>query len=188
MNKKVNEENTDEIKNLISKEEEGALRVFRKTDFTNRLKARTEKESKKELFSPFLFRIPVPALAILAFLLFLGVAALLNRPFPPSSLNEIKAIESFLREAPGFQSLTKEEGLTPGQPMKPSAFELSIQNALALAQKERVRETQQEEERVIPSNPKDFSPQDFYKNLEILIKEKKIELFLSQFLKKSEEV
>jgi hypothetical protein len=186
MDKKDNEEKFDEIKSLISKEKEEALRVFRKTDFTSCLKARIEKESKSEPFSPFLFKIPVPALPILAFLLFLGVVALLNRSLPPPSLNEIKANESFLREAPGFQSFTKEEGLTLAKPMKPSAFELSIQNALALAQKESVQETQQKEVNSIPQ--KDFSLQDFYKNLEILIKEKKLELFLSQFLKKSEEV
>jgi hypothetical protein len=188
MKRKVNEEKFDDIEKLILKEKEEALHVFRKTDFSARLKAYIESESKKNLSPPFLSRIPVPTLAILAFFLFLGLVALLNRFLPPPSLNEIKAIESFLSEAPGLQSLTKKEGLTPAQPMKPSAFELSIQNALALAQKKSVREIQQKEEKVIPSNPKNFSPQDFYKSLEILIKEKKLELFLSQFLKKSEEV
>jgi len=188
MTKIDNKENFDEIKSLISKEEEEALPIFQKTDFSAQLKVRIEVESKKKFLSPFLLNIPVPVLAIVALLVFAGVIVFLNRPLQLISQNDFRAIKNFLREASSLQNHAKEEGSMLAKPTQPSGLELSILNVLALAHRESGQEAQPKEESILPSNLKRVTPQDFDKNFEILIKEKKLELFLSRFLKRSEEV
>ncbi|MFQ6081998.1 MAG: hypothetical protein ACE5WD_01405 [Candidatus Aminicenantia bacterium] len=115
MKNKESQEDFREIKSLILKEEEEALRIFRESDFKSRLAARIKSESWKEFSFPLLLKKHIPVLRICLLLIFVGALIIISILLHSHNKGNFKFVEKFLQQTPGLQRIVKskvDEGIT----------------------------------------------------------------------------
>lgn len=130
MKDKNREKNFNEIKNLISSEEEEALGIFRESDFQTRLAKRIEAEQKKEASLFVKLKKPVPVAALGFLLLSLAVLAVFNIFSLSPHRRNIKNISKFLQQSLGYQNIMKDSMAVFPQEEKYSELKWSIERVL----------------------------------------------------------
>jgi hypothetical protein len=176
-----------EVEELIRREEDRALRVFRQTDFAARVKECLQAHSEKKRVSPRIRRVLVPALSFGLLAVVIVVVILTNIPKPPSILSaaQVDALLSVLSEAPEIQ-LSPALEISSHPDIRPSSsFSASIADVLTL-----IEERNEEMGRPLPppswrENTPRFSLRD---KMRILYQDRVIERALVLITEKSEEV
>lgn len=141
---KKNNKSSIEIKELIERERQEGLEVFRKTDFTARLEARIKSGTRPKRFWPYWLKRPVPILGIL--LIIVVITVIVKNLFIPAApyLEGIVIIERFLLQAPNVRRTLqtqdrKEMIITPGT-KEFYRFEWSIQRIILSVQREGIND------------------------------------------------
>jgi len=190
MRKNKNKNNFDKIQTLIRQEEEEAFRIFRKSDFSARLKERIRAEGKKNRFFTLWMKGPIPILGAALLIVIGGVIMAMSIFFSSQEKSEINAIEQYFQNAPGIQSLMKsEEKEHRDANVKDKASESifwgeeirKIYLSVPKARQSLVAGT------ALFWDEKTLPRFDLRQKIEILIKEQKLHDFLTKYLKKDEE-
>jgi len=190
MRKNKDKNNFDKIQNLIRQEEKEAFRVFRKSDFSARLKERIRAEGKKIPVFALWMKRPIPILGAALLIVIGGVIIVMNTFFYSPEKKGINAIEQFFQNAPGIQSLMKsEEKEHRDANVKDKASESifwgeeirKIYLSVPKARQSLVAGT------ALFWDEKTLPRFDLRQKIEILIKEQKLHDFLTKYLKKDEE-
>ncbi len=187
MERPKNEAEFAEVEELIRREEDRALRVFRQTDFAARVKERLLAHSEKKRPSPRIRWILVPALGFGLLAVVIVVVILINIPKRPSILSaaQVDALLSVLSEAPDIHPSSALDISSRPDVRPSSSFSSSIAEALTLIEKRN-----EEMERLLPppswrENTPRFSLRD---KMRILYQDRVIERALVLITEKSEEV
>lgn len=186
--KNNNKYNFNEIKILIAQEEEEAIRIFRKSNFDSGLRKRMQIEEKKAASSLIWLKKPVVILGMVLLAVCAGVIALIVIFSSSPQSGGLYSIEQFFQDAPGIQRLVKNQRSRDiGLKDKSSTshiLEKEIKNVFSSI--DRAKYSGKDEITFLWMKKK--PPRlDLNKKIEILIKEKKLHLFLSKYLIKSEE-
>ncbi len=187
MERPKNEAEFAEVTELIRREEDRALRVFRQSDFASRVKKSLQAQAEEKRPSPRFRRILVPALSFGFLAVVIVVVILTNIPKRPSILtaSQVDALLSVLDEAPDIRpssalATSSRPGVRPS-----SSFSVSIAETLTS-----IEERNEKMERPFPrpaweKNPPRFSLRD---KMRILYQDRVIERALVLITEKSEEV
>lgn len=138
-----NDINLTGIKELIKKERQEGLEVFRKTDFSAKLEARIRSGEKSKYFWPYWLKKPVPVLGIL--LVMIVIAVIVKSFFIPSATRlEVVVIEKFLSQSPNMQRVfpirqRQDMTISPGT-KEFHRFEWSIQQILFSVKREGIKD------------------------------------------------
>jgi len=180
----VNDKYMAGIRDLIRKEQEQALRLFRKKDFHARLQARLQSESRKANASLLWFRRPASILAVL-FLFLITCIALVKTLIFFSKDDYRGAIEQVLSNSANLRGITtrQEVGATQLKTSEFSVLEKDI-NQYLLALSSEINASRDE---VAVLGTKLSSPRyNLEQKFRILIIEKKVQAFLETYAKNKE--
>jgi hypothetical protein len=187
MERPKNEAEFAEVEELIRREEDRALRVFRQTDFAARVKERLQTRSEKKPPSPRIQRVLVPALSFGLLAVVIVAVILTNISKRPSILTaaQVEALLSVLSEAPEIHLSSAPDISSPGDIRPSSSFSSLIAEALTS-----IEERNEELERPLPppswrENTPRFSLRD---KMRILYQDRVIERALVLITEKLEEV
>lgn len=172
-----NERFEKEIRPVISLEEEGALRDFRKGDFETRVERLVRARSLRR--RPFRFARWMPAAAMLALVALMGTAAILvflGRGRPKQASAPV-SFERALMLLPALQDSGPGAGPAGGAPRRLSPMAEDIARALGALSKAPPPET--DKGALLPSGP-EGAPRPGFK--------RSMELFLENFEKRLKEV
>lgn len=190
MKKHKNKYEFIEIQGIIRKEEQDALQAFHKSDFDSRLGARIRADAEKKTSFLLWIRKPIPILGVTLLIIIAGVILLVNIFFSPPERSETSAIEQFFHNAPGIQRLMKseeEESHDASQKDKGRKGDFlgekikRVYLSVPKARQSLVAGT------ALIWDEKTLPRFDLRQKIEILIKEQKLNDFLTKYIKKSEE-
>ncbi len=187
MERPKNEAEFAEVKELIRREEDRALRVFRQSDFASRVKKSLQAQAEEKRPSPRFRRILVPALSFGFLTVVIVVVILTNIPKRPSILgaDQVEAMLSVLDAAPEISRSSASETSSHPDIRPRSSFSVSIAETLTL-----IEERNENLPRPLPPSfwrekaPR-FSLRD---KMRILYQDRVIERALVLITEKSEEV
>lgn len=176
------------IQKFIQEEEDEAFRILSKKGLTSRLEERLKsKATKKATISNWIKR-PWPAIVSLLLITLVFMLALLFNFSPSQQKIGIEALETYLRSAPGFQTLIEiaERSDYRQTVVRTETFWLAenIENMLDSDYKE---EGPKKEDAAILKHRGDPLTFNLEEKIRILLIEKKIHGFLNEYLGKKEE-
>jgi hypothetical protein len=187
MEKPKNEAEFAEVEELIRREEDRALRVFRQTDFAARVKKSLQAQAEENRLSPRFRRILVPVLGFGLLAVALAIVVVTNTPKRSSILgtDQVEAMFSVLDAAPEISRSSVSETSSHRDIRPSSSFSVSIAEALTA-----IEERNEKTARPLPppswlENAPRFSLRD---KMRILYQDRVIERALVLITEKSEEV
>lgn len=200
-----NNENSIEIKDLIKKERQEGLEVFRKTDFAAQLEARIKSGTRSKQLWPYWLKSAVTISSVLLIIVIIGV--IMKDLFIPktSYLEDISIIEKFLLQAPNIQKALqtherKEVTITPGAE-EFYRLEWSIQRIILSVKREEINDGDipyfiyevvdrigESGKKRLVIHPEEENQKNLLNEIRNIRKKKNIQEFFSQILKKLEEV
>lgn len=187
MEKETSEEKFKKIQEIIFHEEEEALRNFRSVDFENQLnKSILDLAAGKKPFR-FSRAIPAPTIGIFLILILAGLFAFLTIGKKTSTDYEWASFQEFFEQALALKESrpSAERALKGPEALSPIGG--TVEKALSVLSEEQ-KLSRPWEELHPPFEKKDTPKLDLRKKIEILIKEKSIERFLSFYSEKFKEV
>ena len=198
-------ESSIEIKDLIEKERQEGLKVFRKTDFPAKLDARIKSGARPNQLLPHWMKSPVMISGILLIIILIGV--IIKNLFIPAApyLEGISIIERFLLQAPNFQrTLQAQDGekvtITSGTE-EFYRLEWSIQRIILSVKREEINDGDipyfiyevvdrigESGKKKLVIYPEEESLKNLLNEIRNIRKKKNTQEFFSQILKKLKEV
>ena len=175
------------IETLVRQEEEAAFHVLPERELSSRLEARLKTELKKKPRIPFWLRKPVPTLAGVLVIICGGVIALLSLFSQSSQPLGTNAIEQFLQDSPGMQTLAYAK-MDRKENSKERTKIYGLQRELAVVFSAIRKEGASGKSKNTFSIGSEKTPSlDYKQKIEILIKEETIHRFFLEYFRKYKE-
>jgi hypothetical protein len=176
------------IQKLIQEEQDAAFRILTKKGLLSRLEERLKREATKGATISNWIKRPWPAIVSLLLIALVFMLALLFNFSPSRQKKGIEALETYLRSTPGIQTLTEmaERSDHIQTVVRAETFWLAenIENMLDSIYKE---EGLKKEDDALLKHKEDPHTFNLEEKIRILLIEKKIRGFLSEYLEKKEE-
>jgi len=175
------------IETLVRQEEEAAFHVLPERELSSRLEARLKTELKKKPRIPFWLRKPVPTLAGVLVIICGGVIALLSLFSQSPQPLGTNAIEQFLQDSPGMQTLAYAK-MDRKENSKERTKIYGLQRELAVVFSAIRKEGASGKSKNTFSIGSEKTPSlDYKQKIEILIKEETIHRFFLEYFRKYKE-